>query len=600
MRNAETILGVIRERGRQGLPLENIYRLLYNRDLYLRAYAHLYPNKGAMTPGTTPETVDGMSLANIDKLIEDVRYERYRWTPVRRVHIPKENGKMRPFGLPTWSDKLLQEVMRSILEAYYEPQFSDHAHGFRPGRGCHTALNTIRTTWTGTRWFIEGDIAQCFDRIDHSCLLEILSEKIHDNRFLRLIQNLVQAGYLENWVYGETLSGTPQGGVISPILSNIYLDRLDKYVETVLLPAYNRGAKRAHNRRYSVLNQRMVVAKKRGQKELHRELRKQKLQVPAYDPHDPNHRRLRYIRYADDFLLGFSGPKDEAEEIKRKLGEFLSNTLKLQLSPEKTLITHATTEAARFLGYEIENRQVNDKLDHNRRRFVNGRISLRLPLDVLEKCCNRYKKDGKPSHRPEMLNDDDFTIVARYQAEYRGIVQYYLLAQNVDWLWNLHWVMQTSLLKTLADKNRTSVRTMSRKYRATIQLENGKTLKCLEVRVERGEGKPTLIARFGGITLVRNAWATLDDQPPHPMIVSGGNRTELITRLLADECELCGSRTQIQVHHIRKLADLKRKGQKERPQWVERMAARRRKTLVVCHECHTAIHAGMPTRQQPE
>ncbi len=221
MRTADTILAVIRDRGTRGLPLERVYRLLFNRNLYLRAYAKLYPNKGAMTKGSTSDTIDGMSLAKIDTLITTLRAERYRWTPVRRVHISKKNGKTRPLGIPAWSDKLVQEVLRSILDAYYEPQFSDQSHGFRPHRGCHTALQHIEHTWKGTRWFIEGDIAQYFDTINHDVLLTILGERIHDGRLLKLIGNLLAAGYMEDWKWNKTLSGAPQGGVLSPLLSNV-------------------------------------------------------------------------------------------------------------------------------------------------------------------------------------------------------------------------------------------------------------------------------------------------------------------------------------------------------------------------------------------
>ena len=226
MRDAETILGIIQKRGKHGLPLERVYRQLYNPDLYLRAYGRIYRNDGAMTPGSTKETVDGMSVRKIDSIIDLLRHERYRWTPVRRTYIPKKSGKLRPLGLPTWSDKLLQEVLRSILDAYYEPLFDLHSHGFRPRLGCHTALGEISQRWRGVKSFIEGDIAQCFDRLDHSVMLSILSEKLHDNRLLRLIANLLKAGYLEDWKYHATLSGSPQGGVISPILSNIYLDKV--------------------------------------------------------------------------------------------------------------------------------------------------------------------------------------------------------------------------------------------------------------------------------------------------------------------------------------------------------------------------------------
>jgi group II intron reverse transcriptase/maturase len=350
MRDAETVLNIIHERGKRGLPLEDVYRLLYNPTLYLRAYARLYANDGAMTPGSNGETVDGMNLEKIKQLIDDLRHERYRWTPVRRTYIAKKNGKLRPLGIPSWTDKLLQEAIRQILEAYYEPQFSPCSHGFRPQRGCHTALSEVKNTWTGTKWLVEGDIAQCFDRLDHEVMLAILREKMHDNRFLRLIRNLLQAGYLEDWRYHETLSGSPQGGVVSPILSNIYLDKMDKYVEQVLIPTYTKGKVRKTNPDYDVLQTRQYRARKKGKKQQAKTLLKQMQQLPRRNPSDPDYRRLRYVRYADDTLLGLAGPREEAEDIKRQLGEFLRDHLKWELSQEKTLITHAQTEVARFLG----------------------------------------------------------------------------------------------------------------------------------------------------------------------------------------------------------------------------------------------------------
>jgi group II intron reverse transcriptase/maturase len=300
MRNAEVILGVIRDRGSRGLPLERVYRLLFSRELFLLAYGRIARNRGAMTPGVTGETADGMSLAKIDAIIEAVRLERYRWTPVRRMYIPKKHGKVRPLGIPTWSDKLLQEVIRLILQAYYEPQFADCSHGFRPKRGCHTALRDVHRTWNGTTWFIEGDISQCFDSLDHEVLLQILAENIHDGRFLRLIGELLRAGYLEHWKFNKTLSGSPQGGIVSPILSNIYLDRLDKWVNSELLPKYNRGIMRKENAEYARLNTRSHWLRRRGKLEAARNLRKQVKQMPSKDPHDSEFRRLRYIRYADD------------------------------------------------------------------------------------------------------------------------------------------------------------------------------------------------------------------------------------------------------------------------------------------------------------
>ena len=250
MRNATTVLGIIRDRGTRGLPVNDLYRQLWNPDLYLMAYGRIAKNDGALTPGATRETADGMKLEDISAIIEALRFERYRWTPARRVYIPKANGKRRPLGLPTWSDKVLQEVMRLLLEAYYEPQFSNRSHGFRPNRGCHTALTEINRTWTGTTWFIEEDISGCFDNIDHSALLDILREKIHDHRFLRLVSQLLRAGYLEDWKRHATYSGTPQGSIVSPILAHIYMDRLDRFVEGVLLPAHNKGRLRRPNPEY--------------------------------------------------------------------------------------------------------------------------------------------------------------------------------------------------------------------------------------------------------------------------------------------------------------------------------------------------------------
>jgi group II intron reverse transcriptase/maturase len=593
MRKAETVLEIIQQRGSKGLPLEDIYRQLYNPDLYLRAYARLYSNKGAMTKGTTSETVDGMSLKKIEKIIDDLRHERYRWTAVRRIRIPKKNGKKRPLGIPTWSDKLLQEVIRLLLEAYYEPQMSDRSHGFRPERGCHTALNHVKHTWAGTKWFIEGDIQGCFDNIDHQVLLSILQEKLHDNRFLRLLGGLLKAGYLEDWKYHSTLSGTPQGGVMSPLLANIYLDRLDTFVETILLPQYNRQEKRRKYHPYSRMANRVAQLRKQGKKEEAETLRKHMLQLPSYDPDDPGYRRLRYIRYADDFLLGFAGPKAEAEEIRERLKLFLHDDLKLELSQEKTLITHAHTSAAHFLGYEIATHHANDKLGAStRQRTINGKIELRVPAAVIEENCAKYKAKGKPIHRAELSNESDYAIMEKYQWKYRGLMQYYALAVNIAWLHKVHYVMRASLLKTLAHKHKSSVNQMVKKYQTDIETPYGK-MKCLEVRVERGEKKP-LVARFGGIPWRRQEKARLSDINPQQLVIP---RNEIVKRLLQETCEICGSKEHISVHHIRGLKDLKQKGRRDKPLWVQRMAAMRRKTLVVCGYCHWAIQTGKPTRQ---
>ena len=592
MRNAETVLGIIHERGKKGLPLEDVYRQLFNPHLYLLAYGRLYRNDGAMTPGVTGETVDGMSLAKIDGIIGALRHERYRWTPARRVYIEKRSStKKRPLGIPTWSDKLLQEVLRLILEAYYEPQFSPSSHGFRPGRGCHTALSEVRHRWVGTKWFVEGDIAQCFDSLDHTVLLSILREKIHDNRFLRLIGHLLQVGYLEQWRYNATLSGSPQGAVLSPILANIYLDKLDRFVEGTLLPKYTRGDRRRPNPEWQRRQRRAKALGRTGHPEEARQARRQMQQVPSLDPTDPDYRRLRYVRYADDWLLGLSGPREEAEAIKREVQAFLRDHLKLELSETKTLITHARTSAARFLGYEIVVLKGDHKLDQRGHRSINGGVGLRVPQDVVKAKCARYLRRGKPIHRAELVHDSVYSIVAQYQQAFRGLADYYRMAFNLHQLNRLKWVMERSLTQTLALKLKISVRSVYRRYQSTLQTDRGPRA-VLEVTVERGEGRKALVARWGGISLARSTKAVLNDAP----LQISGPRTDLERRLLAEACELCGSREKVQVHHVRALKDLRMKGRAEKPFWVQIMAARQRKTLVVCQGCHDAIHAGRAPR----
>jgi len=582
MQSAETVLGVLRERGRRGLPCEELYRQLFNPHLYLLAHGRIYSNHGAMTPGTCGETADGMSLAKIGRIIDALRHERYRFQPVKRVYIPKKSGKLRPLGLPSWSDKLVGEVMRLLLEAYYEPTFSGRSYGFRPGRGCHTALTDVAVSWTGTTWFIEGDISDCFGSLDHEIMVSILAEKIHDNRFLRLIKQMLRAGYLEDWEWNETLSGCPQGGVVSPVLSNIYLDRLDKFVETVLIPDYTRGAGRAPSLAYREVKNALRRARRCGDRAAARKLRQRLRGLPSGDPSDPGFRRLRYARYADDHLLGLTGPKAEAEQIKARLAAFLRDDLKLDLNQDKTLITHARSGAARFLGYEITVQHSPD------RPQISGVVGLRVPRAVVKAKCAPYLAHGQPERRTELMNLTDLLIISSYGAEYRGIAQYYLLAGDAWRLNRLEWVASTSMLKTLAAKHGSTVTKMARKYKATIDTPHGPRT-CFEARVERAGRKP-LVARFGGIPLIRQKKAVLTDRQPVPAT----GRKELTIRLLTRRCEWCEQHATVEVHQVRALADLTRPGRPQ-PEWAHLMAAMRRKTLVVCASCHQAIHAGQPT-----
>ncbi len=323
------------------------------------------------------------------------------------------------------------------------------------------------------------------------------------------------------------------------------------------------------------------------------QLFKQLQQLPSGDSQDPGYRRLRYVRYADDFVLGFTGPKAEAEQIKESLETFLRDSLKLELSREKTLITHATSQGAKFLGYELVNQQANDKHVRHGQRNANGRIGLRVPAKVIEQHCPAYMKNGKPIHRNMLIHDEDYSIVDRYQSEFRGVVEYYRLAINVSHFGRLQWVMSQSLVRTLAAKHKATCGKIARRYKSTVHTAHGERV-CLQVVREQGNGKSPKVTEFGGIPLERNRQAVLVDQQPQRY---RADRNELTKRLLADKCEMCDSTVKVEIHHKRALRDLNVKGQREKPQWVQIMAARKRKTLAVCRTCHMDIHHGRPTPQ---
>jgi group II intron reverse transcriptase/maturase len=604
MQKAEQILQAIRKLGEQRTPLTRVYRALYSEDLYLAAYSKIYRNQGAMTPGSENDTADGMSLERIRSIIDELRHERFRFKPARRTEIPKKSGKgKRKLGLPNFTDKLVQEVLRMILEAYYEPRFRDSSHGFRPQRGCHTALTRIKESFRASAWFIEGDIKGCFDNIDHTALLTILARDIHDGRLLNLIRLGLEAGVMEGWEYHRTYSGTPQGGILSPLLANIYLNELDTFVEDVLIPRYTKGEKRARNKEYLRICNLIAHAREKGNQERVEQLIREQRKLSSVDTHDPNFRRLRYVRYADDFILSVIGTRAEAETIKQAIGEFLQLHLKLEMSAEKTLITHARTEYARFLNYTISIWQSDGKLtrQNNERatkmRATNGEVRLGVPFGLATEYAQRYMQKGRPVADAAMLSFSDAHIIDNYQNRYRGLAEYYKYATDRFRLNYLKGVMQAALVKTLMQKYKLNITSVYRKYRGTMEVE-GRQYSTLQVVVPTKRGQRTIYWGAVPLKTVKVGTGRLDDSK----FVSFAYRSDLVQRLQADQCELCGSRKRCEVHHVRKLSDLKRRwaGRAEKPEWVSRMIAMERKTLVLCFECHRKVHAGEPTPKKSE
>lgn len=597
MQTTKALLDTYQKRGAKGLPLERVYRHLFDPELYLRAYGRIYRRAGAMTRGATGETVDGMSVQKVHGIIELLKRERYRWTPVRRTEIPKPKGGTRPLGIPTWSDKLVQEVLRMILEAYYEPRFSDHSHGFRPNRSCHSALNEIRKTWRGTVWFIEGDIKGAFDSVDHDILLSTIRRDIHDGRLLNLIGGLLKAGYMEDWRRHDTLSGTPQGGILSPLLFNIYLTAQDRWVEDTLIPAYTRGDSRAGNPDYKRIQTQIAKARRRDDLDEVKRLVQERRKLMSVAPVDPAYRRLRYIRYADDFLLGFVGPKKEAAEIRDRLAGFLGERLKLTLSMAKTLITHAHDEKAKFLGYEIKVTREGHLISGNGKRATNGSIALLMPQEVVRQYRARYSSKGKIAHRAELLADTDYTILQRYQSVLKGIYHYYCMAVNVGTrkrMGYIKWILETSLTKTLAAKLRCKVTDVYERYQITLPDPGGGKRRALRVVIER-PGKEPPAAVFGGFPFERKPGGSgaVDFRFESAWHAPANDRSEVVQRLTAGKCELCGAEGEpLEVHHLRRLADIDRPGRRPRTRWETLMAARKRKTLVVCRGCHADITYG--------
>ena len=597
MEKSERVLKALSDHSQSSdYKYERLYRYLFSEEMFAVAYQRIYAKQGNMTPGTDGKTIDEMSIERIERLIVSLKDESYQPHPARRVYIPKKNGKKRPLGIPSFEDKLVQEVVRLLLEAIYEGHFEGTSHGFRPHRSCHTALGMIQKSFAGAKWFIEGDIKGFFDNIDHNVLISILRERISDERFLRLIRKFLNAGYVEDWKYNKTYSGTPQGGIISPILANIYLDKFDKYIKEYAAK-FRKGDRRSINPEYWRLNNKKNRLKQKLQKTSDEQMRKsylyeiaqlskQMLSIPHKDAMDADFRRLQYVRYADDFLISVIGSKSECETIKADITQFMREQLKLELSDEKTLITHAQ-DKAKFLGYEIFIRK-SDAVKRNKdgvlKRDFNGAVVLTLNSAVIQKKLTEYNAlevrniDGKdiwwskPRRYMTPMKPED--ILAQYNAEIRGLYNYYSLATNVSKeCASFAFIMKMSMFKTLGWKLNTSARKVRQKYQKD---------KDFVIPYNDAKGKQKYRVFYNEGFKKRNAQFDVDyDKLPQTMYVP---YPSLVERLKDGRCELCGKEGKVVMHHVRTLTKLK--GNNE---WEKLMLKRHRKTLVVCEDCNSMI-----------
>ena len=599
MRSPERVLNSLNEHSKaSSYKFERLYRILFNEELFYVAYQKIASNGGSTTKGSDGRSIDEMSLARIETLIASLKDESYQPHPSRRVHIPKKNGKTRPLGIPAFEDKLVQEVVRMILEAIYEGHFETTSHGFRPKRSCHTALLHIQKTFSGAKWFIEGDIKGFFDNIDHDVLVGILRERISDDRFIRLIRKFLKAGYVEDWTFHNTYSGMPQGGIVSPILANIYLDKLDKYVKEYIRH-FDMGTKRrpgkesndlANERKRTVRKLKKVKdgTEKAALVARLKAIEQERAAFPSGDEMDGSYRRLKYIRYADDFILGVIGSKEDALRIKEDIKSFLSESLALELSEEKTLITH-TGKSAKFLGYEItvtrnnhQRRDVQGRL----RRTYGKRVRLNVSMATLRDKLLEYgameiklrngKEVWKPKCRSGLIFNDDLEILDRYNRETVGFCNYYLIANNCVVLHNFRYIMEYSMYKTFAGKYRSTVRKINKKYRLN---------KLFTVKYEQ---KGVIKSRtFYKTSFKRRTTAFNGSCDIEPYSIADASRTNLTDRLKAEKCELCGATGKLIMHHVRNLKDLKGK-----ESWKRLMSARKRKTIALCPSCHRLRHLG--------
>jgi len=595
MRTPSHVLKSLEEQSKSNKSyiFDRLYRNLYNPEFYYEAYNNIAKSQGSMTTGTDGMTLDDMTDARIKRIIASLKDHSYQPNPARREYIAKQNNpaKKRPLGIPSTDDKLVQEIVRMILNAIYEPTFSDNSHGFRPHRSCHTALKSLQVCFKAVKWVVEGDIHACFDSFDHHVLIDILRRRIHDEQFINLMWKMLRAGYMEQWTYHDTYSGSPQGSGCSPILANIYLSELDAFVEGYKADFDTSGKSRQVNKQYNVVNylyrkSKSALAQDGDHKkavEEFKQARKAMFETPYHPVIDPSYKRIQYNRYADDFVIGVIGSKADAEKVKQDIKVFLRDSLKLTLSEEKTKVSHSSC-MIRYLGYDfIVSRSKDTKRDKNGtlQRHWYGCVKLYVPHEKWFSKLMQYKAlrivkggDGKEHwkalHRGALINRTDIDIISKYNSEIRGIYNFYRLADNVSVLNDFYHMMEESMFKTFASKYKSSVNKIINRYTC-----NG----VFGVDYSNKSGEQRCEFYHDGFTKQNDAW--FGDVDILPEFKQYERPNSLAARLKAGVCEFCGATTrEIHMHHVKRLKDLTGKTEFELM-----MVKKRRKSLALCSDC---------------
>ena len=605
MRNPIHVLKSLEEKASvSSYQYERLYRNLYNPEFYLLAYANIAKLQGSMTQGIDGQTLDNMTLPRIHRIIDRIRSKTYLPKPVKRTYIPKKNGKLRPLGIVSTDDKLVQEVVRMILEAIYEPTFSNNSHGFRPKRSCHTALSHVKRNFTGITWIVEGDIKACFDNFDHHVLVSLLRRKIADEAFIGLIWKFLKAGYTQQWETHCTYSGTPQGSGISPICANIYLSELDRFMldykeKYDCAPKRRKTTKEYEraSRRYKKARKAILDAEK-STPELVKECkqaRKEKMNQHYNDPFETGYKKIQYNRYADDFVIGVLGSKNDAKKIKEDVRCFLRETLHLELSEEKTKVTHASKKV-RYLGYDfkvIHAKNMKRCQNGDLKRVWYGKVFLYVPKEkwikkAMEKEAIQVKRNpdtGKETWRPmprkDLMNRNDADIVSTFNSEIRGLYNFYRIAENVGVLHKYYYMVRYSMLKTLAGKYRTNVSVIKKRY-----MVNG----ILRIPYNTKQGRKYCEFYHDGFKKHSDGYNDVADIMP--AYRKYDQQHTIVNRLKAGICEICAEQAEyLCMHHVRSLKSLKGKNIYEK-----KMLEIRRKSLALCPDCFERLQQTLSSK----